>query len=87
MNEERSATIWAEIQAVLQEASNERMDGEKTINELCKEWGIQRGKARSVVERLVDAKVLLRRGSRLIYLRPNPEMEDVAGAIRKALMV
>jgi DNA-binding GntR family transcriptional regulator len=87
MNEERSAKIWSEIQTVLQETSLKRMDGEKTTNELCEEWGIGRSRARSVIDRLVRANVLLRRGNRMIFLRPNPDIEDVEQAIRDALMV
>lgn len=84
-----STAIWEEIQAVLRETSAERQDGEKTINELCEEWGVKRGYARSVIDRLVKAGVLLRRAgaNRSVYLRPNPDAPDVEQEIRKALAI
>jgi hypothetical protein len=86
MNEEKKEKIWLEIQTVIKEYSGQQHPEEKTIPELMELWGMTENQTRTIVSRLLDDEILLKRkagSSKRLYLRPNPSIENFDQKIRE----
>ncbi len=85
MNEEKKEKIWLEIQSVIKEYNGHQHPEEKTIPELMELWGMTENQTRTIVGKLLDDGILLKRkagSSKKIYLRPNPSIENLEQKIR-----